>query len=233
MGVPRRGVRLVFVVGLLLIAVALTACGGSEESGAPSTPVTAPTPVLTDTPVSTDTVAPVPPTSVTASTALEVQPVALSPGEVYSLVAPSVPLIEAAGGTVGGVLIDGGYILTSYQVMWPYGGASRVVFPDGTELYDVPVVGSDPIVDLAVLGPVDVQAPSLSLADGENLPLGSELFLVGYTDGEDPSPASLHHPGHPVTVRGVGASRDHPPADRRGHRHRPDRGRAGSIPKAG
>ena len=188
MGVQRLGVRPIFVIGLLLIAVALTACGEAEDPEVPAITAAVPTPVSTDAPVSTDVPAPVASSSLTTSAAPGVQTRPLSPDEVYSLIAPSVPFIEAAGGTVGGVLIDGGYVLTSYQVMWPYGGASRVSFPDGTVVYDVPLVGSDPIVDLAVLGPVDVQAPSLSLADGENLPLGSELFLVGYPDGVDLSP---------------------------------------------
>ena len=188
MAITRLGVRSVLVIGPFLIAVVLAACDGAEEPAAPSATVAVPTPASTDVPVSTEAPAPVPSSPVTTSTAREVRTAALSPDELYSLIAPSVPLIEAAGGTVGGVLIEGGYVLTSYQVMWPYGGARRIAFPDGTELYDVPVVGSDPIVDLAVLGPVDVQVPSLSLADGENLPLGSELFLVGYTDGVDASP---------------------------------------------
>ena len=70
-------------------------------------------------------------------------------------------------------------MVTNYHVVWPYFEA-WVVFPDGTELSNVPVVGWDPWADLAVLGPVNVSAPPLSFADGEGMAPGSELFLVGY-----------------------------------------------------
>ena len=70
-------------------------------------------------------------------------------------------------------------MVTNYHVVWPYESV-WVVFPDGTELENVPVVGWDPMADLAVLGPVDVSAMPLRLEDGEDTALGSELLLVGY-----------------------------------------------------
>ena len=70
-------------------------------------------------------------------------------------------------------------MVTNYHVVWPHLEA-WIVFPDGTELSNVPVVGWDPWIDLAVLGPVNVSAPPLSLTDGEGMTPGSELFLVGY-----------------------------------------------------
>ena len=78
-----------------------------------------------------------------------------------------------------GVLIEGGYVLTNNHVVWPYDDV-WVVLPDGTELEGVPVFNSDPLADLAVLGPIDVSAPSLTLSDGEDLAIGSDLYLVGY-----------------------------------------------------
>ena len=76
-------------------------------------------------------------------------------------------------------MIEGGYVLTNNHVVWPYDDV-RVVLPDGTELEGVPVFNSDPLADLAVLGPIDVSAPPLTLSDGEDLAIGSELYLVGY-----------------------------------------------------
>ena len=81
--------------------------------------------------------------------------------------------------TGSGVLIEGGYVITSHSVVRPY-GAVRVVFPDGSDFEDVPVLNSDPLSGLAVLGPVDVPVPHLTLADGEDAPLGSDLFLIVY-----------------------------------------------------
>ena len=165
--------------------VLLHACGGDEVS--PATTV-APS-ATTQSPATMITVpsTPTPPTSLQMSTSAVPGTVAvsantierLSPDEVYLRVAPSVPFVETATGTGSGVLIEGGYIVTNYHVVWPY-DAVWVVFPDGTELQDVPVVGWDPLADLAVLGPVNVSARPLELVDGESLAPGSELFLVGY-----------------------------------------------------
>ena len=119
----------------------------------------------------------------------------MSPAEVYALVSPSVPFIETPGGTASGVLIEGGYVVTNYHVVWLY-GAARVVFPDGTELQNVPVVGWDSMADLAVLGPVDVSARPLNLEDGEGTAPGSELFLLGY-------PAEVEAFPEPNITRGI------------------------------
>ena len=121
--------------------------------------------------------------------------VQLSPSEVFERVSPSVPFIETPVGTGSGVLIEGGYVITNYHVVWPY-EAVRVFFPDGTELQNVPVVGWDPMADLAVLGPVDVLAQPLRLGNGENITPGSELFLVGY-------PAEVDAFPEPTITRGI------------------------------
>ena len=114
---------------------------------------------------------------------------------MYALVAPSVPFIETAAGTGSGILIEGGYVVTNYHVVWPYESV-WVVFPDGTELANVPVVGWDPMADLAVLGPVNVAAQALTLSDGEGTALGSELLLVGY-------PAEVDQFPSPTITRGI------------------------------
>ncbi len=119
----------------------------------------------------------------------------LSPAEVYEQVSPSVAFIETATTTGSGVLIDGGYLITNYHVVWPYESV-WVVFPDGTELENVPVVGWDPMADLAVLGPVAVSAQPLRLTDGEDAALGSELLLVGY-------PAEVDLFPQPTITRGI------------------------------
>ena len=119
----------------------------------------------------------------------------MSPAEVYALVSASVPFIETGAATGSGVLIEGGYVVTNYHVVWPYESV-WVVFPDGSELENVPVVGWDPMADIAVLGPVNVSAQPLSLSDGESMALGSELLLVGY-------PAEVDHFPQPTITRGI------------------------------
>ena len=127
----------------------------------------------------------------------------LTSAEVYALVSPSVPFVKTPTGTGSGVLIEGGYVVTNYHVVWPY-QAVWVVFPDDQVLQNVPVVGWDSMADLAVLGPVDVPARPwgvkgggpLQLGGGEELPPGSELFLVGY-------PAEVDEFPEPSITRGI------------------------------
>ena len=162
---------LIFAVGLL------SACGGNSDPGEASpdqTSTAAPqTTVSTEPPTAPTTTAAPTTTSTTGA------PVGLSAEEIYSLLSPSIPLIETPIGSGSGILVEGGFVVTNYHVVWPYDRA-WIIFPDGTELADVPVVSWDPFADLAVLGPVDVSLPSLSLADGEWMNAGSEVYLIGY-----------------------------------------------------
>ena len=103
----------------------------------------------------------------------------LSASEIYARVSPSVAFIETAAQRHGsGILVDGGYVVTNYHIVWPHREA-RVVFPDGAE-FSTPVVGWDPFADLAVLGPIDASVSPLRLADGEAMTPGSDVYLVGY-----------------------------------------------------
>ena len=188
MTVSPLGIRWLAVVAVLAIAVVLSACSddpvptpeptATPTTATPATPTNTPTP----TPTATPTPAPTPTAQLTAA-------------EVYSLVSPSIPFIETPTGTGSGVLIEGGYVITNYHVVWPY-EAVRVVFPDDKVLQNVPVVGWDSMADLAVLGPVDVPARPSKLGDGEDLAPGSELFLVGY-------PAEVDEFPEPTITRGI------------------------------
>ena len=48
--------------------------------------------------------------------------------------------------------------------------------------------GWDLLADLAVLGPIDAPAGILALVDGESLPIGTDLFLIGYPGETEPFP---------------------------------------------
>lgn len=54
------------------------------------------------------------------------------------------------------------------------------MFPDGSEYLDAPVRNWDLMGDLAVIGPLDSDISPLPLLDGEDLIIGSDLFLIGY-----------------------------------------------------
>ncbi len=123
-------------------------------------------------------------TTITASSDVTA---ALSPSQlttaerVYESVAPSIAAIttEIAGGS--GVLIDGETVLTAAHVVWPY-RVVRVVFPNGEEIQDAPVAGWDPFGDLAIIdvsGAANLPSPA-EIGDGEDIPLGRPVYLVGY-----------------------------------------------------
>jgi S1-C subfamily serine protease len=74
--------------------------------------------------------------------------------QVFARVSPSVAFIETPAFTGSGVLIDGGYVVTNAHVVWPF-ETVRVVFPNGIVFLNAPVLGSDLLDDLAVIGPLD------------------------------------------------------------------------------
>ena len=85
--------------------------------------------------------------------------------------------------------------MTNAHVVWPYDTA-RIVFPDGSEFDGVQVKGWDLLADLAVLGPIDAVSGALPLVDGESLPIGTDVFLIGY-------PGEIEEFPQPAIVRGL------------------------------
>ena len=146
-------------------------------------PTDTPTPEPTHAPTPESTITPTPEPTHTST------PAAPPAARVYDKVSPSIAYIETPATKGSGVLIEGGYVVTSAHVVWPY-DTVRVVFPGGTEFLEVPVKGLDLLADLAVLGPIDAPTRGLQLVDGESLPIGAETFLIGYpkVTGEDPRP---------------------------------------------
>lgn len=112
---------------------------------------------------------------------------ALSATEIYAKVSPSIPIVRTCEGHGTGILIEGGYIVTNDHVVFDCGTAT-VLFPDGTEFTNVPVLATNPWADIAVLGPIRTTERQLSLADGESLPPGTDLYLIGYPAEFEKSP---------------------------------------------
>lgn len=170
--------RRFLITGVLVAFALLNACVSSPETS------TAPTAEDNSVAAVLPTVDPVS-TVLADSTTTEVTQAAANPGvrlsaeEVYSLVSSSVPFVQTAAGIGSGILVEEGYVVTNHHVVWPY-DAVRVVFPDGAEFENAPVVGWDPLMDLAVLGPLDVSARPLKLQNGEDMVPGSEVFSIGY-----------------------------------------------------
>ena len=119
----------------------------------------------------------------------------MHPSEIYAKVSPSIAFIRTTSSSGSGILIEGGYVVTNAHVVWPYNSA-HVVLPDGSQHSEVPVVGWDHLVDLAVLGPINGGTHWLELVDGEKLPIGADVFLIGYPGEVESSP-------QPTITRGV------------------------------
>ena len=120
---------------------------------------------------------------------------ALSPSDVYSLIAPSVAMVLSSVGTGSAVLLEDGYLVTNHHVVWP-DRKVRLLFPDGADLRNVPVVAVDPLADIALLGPVETRAKGLRFSKGESFPVGGEVFMVGY-------PGEVERSPKPTIVSGV------------------------------
>ena len=148
---------------------------GVREPEAESTPTEEPTATPTPEPAATPTPAPTIPPTPTPSGPLTSQ-------QIFDKVSPSIVRIERAAVTGSGILIEGGYVLTSAHLVWPQ-DTMRVVFPDGSEFPEVSVVGIDLLADIAVLGPIDTPKGALELVDGESLSIGSATYLIGYAIG--------------------------------------------------
>ena len=105
-----------------------------------------------------------------------------SAGSVYRNVAPSIAFLETPSGTGSGILtVLGGdnYVVTNAHVVWPFRNA-RVVFSNGAEFLDVPVVETDELVDLAVLGPLETDIPPISIRQDYKTQPGDTVYLIGY-----------------------------------------------------
>ena len=148
-----------------------------------------PGPTVVPTPTQTSTPSPTREPTATAT------PAALSSADVFGRISPSVAFIQTSTGTGSGVLIDGGYVVTNAHVVWPFDSV-RVVFPDGTEHLAAPVANWDLMADLAVIGPIDSAVSAIELVDGEDLTVGSDVFLIGY-------PGEVQEFPQPTITRGI------------------------------
>lgn len=155
---------------LPLILILQAACLEQFSDPLPlDTPAPSITPEPSNTPEPTETPTPSPTPT----------PAPLSPSQIFDLISPSVAFIETEVGTGSGLLTADQYVITNAHVAWPYESV-RVVFPDGSEFLDVPVVSWDLLGDLALLGPIETDLPQVPLVDGEEIEIGSETYLIGY-----------------------------------------------------
>ena len=160
----------------------------SSPDASGTAPASATVPVATIVPEAT-------PTPTPTSQPTRTPTSALSPAEVYALVAPSVAMVVSSVGNGSAVLLKDGYLVTNHHVVWP-DRKVRLLFPDGADLRNVPVAAVDPLADIALLGPVETRAIGLRFSKGESFPVGGEVFMVGY-------PGEVERSPKPTIVSGV------------------------------
>jgi S1-C subfamily serine protease/tetratricopeptide (TPR) repeat protein len=119
----------------------------------------------------------------------------LSAMEIYARISPSLAFIHTPRASGSGALIENNYVLTNAHVVWPHERVD-VTFPDGSGLKEVPVAFIDYMGDLALLGPVSVDLPTLEFATREDIEVGSDVYLIGYPLESESSPV-------PTITRGI------------------------------
>ncbi len=122
-------------------------------------------------------------------------PPKLSSAQIFTKVSPAIAYIQTAETSGSGVLIEGRFLVTNRHVVYP-SETARVVFPNGAEFDGVPVRGWELETDLAVLGPIDISMEPVPLIDGENTPIGADMYLIGY-------PAEFESFPQPTIVKGI------------------------------
>ena len=122
-------------------------------------------------------------------------PEVLGTAQIFRKISPSIPFVSTDIGSGSGVLFEGGYVVTNAHVVWPFDKAD-IIFPDGKGFSRVEVIGWDLLTDLAVLGPVDASADAVELVNGEDVEIGSEMYLIGYPGGDEVEP-------QPAITRGI------------------------------
>jgi S1-C subfamily serine protease len=182
--------RTLLTTAAVLVAGALVAACGSTDSGVQ---VAGPGSSAPDTTITTTT--PGPTSELGGSTTTDVSGSALTGREVLSRIGPSMAFVETPYGTGSGMVVDERYVLTNFHVVEPFALASVTI--GGSDRHEaVPVAGIDVRRDLALLGPVDTEAPSLTLQSTEGLQAGDDLYLVGY-------PGEIAATPEPTISRGI------------------------------
>ncbi|HJR26164.1 MAG TPA: serine protease [Acidimicrobiales bacterium] len=97
---------------------------------------------------------------------------------ILDCLGPSTAYVQTPYGSGSGLVLPDGYVLTNAHVVDPFPVVDLTIGEE--EHTDVPVKGVDLFADIAVLGPIETEAPAVTLVDPAELLEGDKLFLVGY-----------------------------------------------------
>ncbi|MFN8457464.1 MAG: trypsin-like peptidase domain-containing protein [Anaerolineae bacterium] len=131
----------------------------------------------------------------TSTPTLTPTPAPPTASQIFEQISPAVAFIDTPGGSGSGLLTPDGYVVTNAHVVWPFEKV-RVVFADGSEHLEAPVLGWDLLADLAVVGPLETSLKPVNFSQNEKLTVGSDIYLVGYPGEVDKFP-------QPTMTRGI------------------------------
>ncbi len=184
-----RRCGVVLVLGLVALAALLSACdlvGNADDEGDAAEQQAveqqaAPEAEADEEPARVRAPLPPEPTSFDAAT-------------IFSIVRPSLALVQTDRGVATGLATRTGEVFVGASAI---AGATTisVTFSNGRVAEDVSVTQIDYVADLAVLGPIGGGAtsglPLVNLGDGEALPIGSPVYIVGFSRAGLAADASL------------------------------------------
>lgn len=101
--------------------------------------------------------------------------------DVFEMVSPAIAFVETDIATGSGILIERDILLTAAHVVWPQ-RTVRVAFPGAGSTVAGQVIGTDLLADLALVdvSGISDQPDPVTLGSGEELPIGSTVYMVGY-----------------------------------------------------
>ena len=96
---------------------------------------------------------------------------------IYSDAVDSIVIVATDTGQGTGFVIDSeGYIVTNYHVIEEATAAG--IYTSSNELYEVQVIGIDPVMDVALLK-IDENLQELTLGDSDNVDVGEKVIAIG------------------------------------------------------
>ncbi len=110
-----------------------------------------------------------------------------SAADIYDSISSSIVYIDTPDGTGSGIILPNGYVLTNAHVVSLHSSV-RVWTNDGNHA-SVPVHARDWVRDLALVGPLEANLPSLSLISKKMNP-GDEVFLIGFPGESESQPVA-------------------------------------------
>ena len=184
------------LLGVVLLAVtALAACNSDGGSGSDSGPTAPLDTNQADTPTTLESSDQPLTHSDSASSQDGLAALPLLPRMQSVLV-----LVETPQGVGTGLIVEGGYIVTSYRLVATYEAAQVTSSAHDLQGRTVPLVAWEPRTDLAVLGPVDVELEALPIAESAATPVGTIIFLAAYEEAEIGVPTLTIVPGRLTSV---------------------------------